>query len=82
MAWIDVIPEEEADEELRALYERARDPATGVLDNILSIHSLHPRGLAAHLDLYRAVMAGSPGLPGVEREMIAVTVSRLNGCHY
>jgi len=82
MAWIDVIPEDEADEELRALYERARDPATGAVDNILSIHSLHPRGLAAHLDLYRAVMASTSGLPRVEREMIAVTVSRINECHY
>lgn len=82
MAWIDVIPEQEADDELRALYDRARDPESGRLDHILSVHSLHPRGLAAHLDLYRAVMASSPTLRKAEREMIAVTVSRINACHY
>lgn len=82
MAWIDVISEEDADDDLRALFERARDRESGRLDHILSIHSLHPAGLAAHLDLYRAVMASSPSLRRVDREMIAVTVSRLNGCHY
>lgn len=82
MTWIDIIPEDEADEELSALYNRARDPASGQIDNILAIHSLHPRGLVAHLELYQAVMAGTPTLRRVEREMIAVVVSRINDCHY
>jgi alkylhydroperoxidase family enzyme len=82
MAWIETIDEDAAGEELRRLYDEARDPATGRVDHILSIHSLSPRGLAAHLALYRSAMRGSRGLPKVDREMIAVVVSGLNGCHY
>ena len=82
MSWIDVIRESDADDELSALYDRARGPQTGQVDNILAIHSLHLRGLAAHLDLYQAVMAGTSTLRKVDREMIAVTVSRINDCHY
>lgn len=82
MTWIDIIDEDQADPEFSALYDRARDPATGRVDNILAVHSLHPRGLAAHLELYQAVMAGTPALRRVEREMIAVVVSRINDCHY
>ncbi|MCB9892569.1 MAG: peroxidase-related enzyme, partial [Planctomycetes bacterium] len=52
------------------------------VDNILKIHSLHPRGLETHLELYKAVMQGTSTLPTVDREMIALTVSVLNRCHY
>lgn len=82
MAWIDttVIPEHAAS--LASLYAGARDSDTGEVDNILTIHALHPRGLRAHLALYQAVMAPSKGLPKAEREMIAVVVSAANGCRY
>ena len=82
MSWIESVPEEEARGELRALYDRARDPAAGVVDQVLLVHSLHPAGLSAHLGLYQAVMRGTPGLPKVERELIAYVASSLNGCHY
>jgi alkylhydroperoxidase family enzyme len=82
MAWIETVDENDAGDELRRLLDEARDPVTGRVDHILAIHSLNPDGLAAHLALYRAAMRGSPGLPRVDREMIATLVSRLNGCHY
>ena len=82
MAWIHTVPEREASPELAALYEAVVDPTTGQLDNILSIHSLHPAGLRAHFDLYMAVMAGTPGLRKVDRELIALVVSLENRCHY
>ena len=82
MSWIRTIEPGEADEELRALYARVADPASGQLDHILQIHSLHPAGLRAHFELYRAVMRGTPELRAVEREMIALVVSQLNDCHY
>lgn len=81
-AWIETVAAEDADADLAALYDRARDPDSGQLDHILQVHSLHPRGLAAHLELYEAVMHPTPGLRGAEREMIAVVVSQLNECHY
>jgi alkylhydroperoxidase family enzyme len=82
MAWIPTIDAAEADPTLRALYERSRDPATGALDNILAVHSLHPRGLESHLGLYRAVMTPTRSLRKAEREMIALVVSCINECHY
>ena len=81
MAWIDVIGPEGARGDLAELYGRIAAP-DGSVDNILAIHSLHPAGGAAHLALYRAVMRGTPGLPKVDRELIALVVSRANGCHY
>lgn len=82
MAWIRTIPEDEADGELRRLYEACVDPESGAVDNILKIHSLDPEGLAAHLALYRSAMRGTKTLRKVERELIAFVVSKLNGCHY
>ena len=82
MSWIRTVPEGEAEGPLADLYARVRDPRSGVLDEIMSVHSLHPRGLEAHFGLYRAAMTGTPGLPVVDRELIAYVVSDLNGCHY
>ena len=82
VAWIDTVPSDEADPELSDLYDRVRDPASGQLDHIMQVHSLHPAGLSAHFDLYAAVMRGTPGLRRVDREMIALVVSGLNECHY
>jgi len=82
MAWIERVDEDAADDELRRLLDESRDPASGRVDHILAVHSLNPAGLAAHLALYRAAMRSTPGLHKREREMIAVVVSGLNGCHY
>ena len=81
MAWIRTIDPADADGELAAIYARVAEP-DGSVDNILRIHALHPAGLAAHFELYRAVMRGTPTLRKAEREMIAVAVSRANDCHY
>lgn len=82
MAWIEVTEESEAQGELLELYRAMVDPESSRVDNILKIHSLHPRGLRAHFDLYRGVMASTATLLKVEREIIALVVSGLNGCHY
>jgi len=82
MAWIETLDEDGASEELERLFDESRDPVTGQVDHILAVHSLNPEGMRAHLTLYRATMHGTPGLPKVDREMIATLVSGLNGCHY
>lgn len=82
IAWIDTVAEDAADGLLGTLYEAERDRATGTVDNVLKVHSLHPETLRAHIDLYRTVMYGRSGLTRIEREMIGVVVSQLNGCHY
>ncbi len=81
-AWIEIIPEDQAEGLLKTLYDQERDRRVGVVDNILKVHSLRPETLRAHADLYHTVMHGPSGLTHAEREMIAVVVSALNRCHY
>ncbi len=83
MAWISELPDDASlPREIAALFDSNRDPETGVVDNIMAVHSLHTAGLAAHNDLYRAVMSGTRTLRKVERELIALVVSLENECHY
>jgi alkylhydroperoxidase family enzyme len=44
--------------------------------------SLRPGVLRRSMQLYRAAMFGPSGLSRIERELLAVTVSRANDCHY
>jgi uncharacterized peroxidase-related enzyme len=81
MAWIKVIAPGESQGELLEQYDRTRDPA-GNVANILQVHSLNPAALRAHFDLYRTLMFGRSELSRAQREMIAVVVSKTNGCHY
>lgn len=82
MTWIKTIDESEWDEELTSLRPKITDPTTGVVDNIMSVHSLDVGSLQAHLALYAQAMRGTKTLPKVEREMIALVVSKENECHY
>jgi alkylhydroperoxidase family enzyme len=82
MAWIRTTSESEATAELALLYRRMADPATGRVDEVLKVHSLHVEGLEAHWAVYRAAMRGTETLPACEREMVAVVVSALNRCAY
>ncbi len=81
-AWIEVIPEQGAEGELKALYEQEFDSEKQGTDNILAVHSLNPPTLRAHADLYHTVMHSKSPLSRSEREMVAVVVSAINKCHY
>ena len=87
MAWIRVIEPREVNREpekhsrLAELYGQLVDPQ-GQIDNILTIHSLNPASLEAHLALYKTMMFGRSPLSRARREMIAVVVSAANRCHY
>lgn len=81
MSRIDITPPERATDELLAAYRRVAG-ARGSVANILRISSVNPTVMMAHLDLYRPLMFGRSPLSRAEREMAAVVVSRLNGCHY
>lgn len=81
MAWINVIPEAQASAELTAAYDQVL-AARGRVSNILSIHSVHPAAMLAHVHLYAQLMFGTSEVTRAEREMIAVAVSAVNGCHY
>ena len=47
MAWIKMIPEDEAENELKDWYDKLREPSGGV-DNILRIHSINTSTLKGH----------------------------------
>jgi alkylhydroperoxidase family enzyme len=81
MAWIEMIPEEEATGRLKELYDKYTEPWGGV-DNIMKIHSLNVKSMKTHYDLYAHLMRGKSDLTRVQREMIAVVVSAVNRCHY
>jgi alkylhydroperoxidase family enzyme len=80
--WVDTIDEQDATGELARLYKSVwRD--WGGVDNIVKSSSRHVPGLRALLYVYKRVMHASEGpLTLGQREMIAVTVSSINACHY
>ena len=51
-------------------------------DHIIRIHGVHPAVMKQHYDLYRELMDGPGPLTRRQRELIAVRVSAVNGCHY
>ncbi len=79
-AWIDTIAPSEATGPLAALYRRLADGRE--VAHIVQAHSLVPKALESLLVFYKGVMHGENDLPYVEREIIAVSVSVLNHCHY
>jgi len=81
MAWIDIIPEDEAEGALKREYDAAVRRA-GKVWNIVKVQSQNPRTLRASIELYMAACYGSSPLTRGQREMLAVAVSKANGCHY
>ncbi|HEV2458414.1 MAG TPA: carboxymuconolactone decarboxylase family protein [Ktedonobacterales bacterium] len=81
MPYIRTMPYDESDRILRAEYDAAIKRA-GKIFNVVGIQSLHPRVLRASIALYTALMMGPGALPRWHRELLAVVVSRTNGCHY
>jgi alkylhydroperoxidase family enzyme len=81
MPYIRTIPDDEAEGPLRAEYKAAIRRAGKVFD-VVRIQGLAPRVLRASIGLYTALMIGPGALPRWTRELLAVVVSRTNGCHY
>ncbi len=81
MAFIRQITPQAAQGELAQIYSAAVRRA-GRVYKILQVQSLNPAVLSASLELYRAIMLGPSPLSRVEREALAVTVSRTNDCFY
>lgn len=81
MAFIPYVPYERAEGLLARLYSGYRN-ADGEIDNILRIHSLNPRSMRDHAQLYEHLMRGASPLTAVQREMLALVVSSENECFY
>ena len=81
MAFIETTPPDDAQGALASLYDAAVQRA-GRVYKILQVQSPNPAALRASMGLYTAVMMGESPLSRVEREAIAVVVSRANDCFY
>ena len=81
MPWIETVPPAAAEGELAELY-RAIGGARGGVADVHQVQSLNPRAMAAHLELYKAIVFQRSTLSRVERERIGVVVSAVNGCPY
>ncbi|MGI9667802.1 MAG: peroxidase [Acidimicrobiia bacterium] len=82
MAWIETHREDEWEGELAELRPGVVDRTHDRVDNIMQIHSLNSRAMAAHVAVYESSMSGTRSLRKVERELIALVVSDINDCHY
>ena len=51
-AWISMVEDEEADDQLKQIFDVARTPH-GTLDNVMRIHSLRPASMIGHVTLYK-----------------------------
>ncbi|MEM7516943.1 MAG: carboxymuconolactone decarboxylase family protein [Planctomycetota bacterium] len=79
--WIRTLLPEEATGRLKKSYDAAIGRA-GRVYGIVRTMSLAPPVLDASMGLYQKIMFASEGLTRGQRELLAVVVSRTNGCHY
>ena len=81
-AWIKMIPDKEASEDLLDILKLARTPH-GTVDNVMRVHSLRPNTMKGHVVLYRAALHDEANtLPEWLQETISSYVSILNECPY
>lgn len=81
MAFIDVIQHNDAEGELKEIYDGLVE-SRGKLAEVHKIQSLNPESITNHMDLYMTIMFKKSPLKRVTREMIAVVVSAANNCSY
>ena len=81
MARIDVIEPNAAEGRLKEIYDEI-EGSRGKIAEVHKIQSLNPETITNHMDLYLNVMFGKSPLKRYQREMMAVVVSRANGCTY
>jgi len=78
--WIGIEPDDTANEEVKRLYHRTRDRATGQTSDTVRLTSLTPQTAGALYDLQLAIYQEAKGLTLREKEIAALLVSAYNGC--
>ena len=82
MPWIETVAYEDANEKLKALYDRVKGPNNNV-DNIMMMHSLRPHSMEGHMAIYKYVLHHRNNT--IDKwflETLGVWVSALNKCDY
>ena len=81
-AWIKMIKDHEANQELKEVLNLARTPH-GTVDNVMRVHSLRPSTMKGHIVLYKSVLHDETNtIPKWFQETISSYVSILNNCAY
>ena len=81
-AWIKMIKDKDADEELKLALDIAKTPHKTV-DNVLRVHSLRPSTMKGHMALYKSVLHDKKNtIPEWFQETISSYVSIINNCIY
>ena len=81
-AWIHMVPDDQADEDLKDALSGARTPY-GTVDNVLRVHSLRPNTMRGHMKIYKAALHDDANtIPMWLQETVASYVSVLNDCAY
>ena len=81
-AWISMITDEQADDNLLDALQLARTPH-GTVDNVMRVHSHRPNTMRGHVTLYRAALHDESNcIPQWLQETISSYVSLLNRCEY
>jgi uncharacterized peroxidase-related enzyme len=81
MPYIHQVSDDEADGPVKRELDKARKRA-GRVWNIVRIMTPNAEALRTSIGFYSALMHGDSPLSRPQREMLAVVVSRANGCHY
>jgi uncharacterized peroxidase-related enzyme len=81
IAWLPVADEAALDEDVRALFEKARD-RLGFVPNVFKVYAARPEHFRRWRAHFTEVTIGESELTPAEREMIAVVVSSENHCLY
>ena len=81
-AWIKMIKDDEANEDLKKVLSIARTPH-GTVDNVMRVHSLRPNTMKGHLVLYKSVLHDDANtIPTWFQETMSSYVSIINDCKY
>ncbi len=78
--WIEIEPDDTANETVQELYRRTGDRTTGRAPDTVRLTSLTPEVSGLLFDLQRAIYHGAKGLTVREKEIAALIVSVYNGC--
>lgn len=85
MAYIPTIDESRASGPLQEMYDRYARPVDderSAVNDILKVHSSNPPAIEAHVGIAVSALLMESPLSRIEREIIGVVVSLVNGCEY
>lgn len=81
MAYIQLVPDQEAQGATARIYKAAKDRSGGIA-NIVQIMGLDGESAAGSMAFYIALMKRKNSLSAPQKEMLAAVVSNANDCFY